>query len=89
MRYAFWLAATVAIRQRENSFRRKYETYIAQDRNNADLKRKAYCAIAIKVARVAHSLIKNAMDYRGYHDIEIPGGRTCSMGRWTLSGQIP
>lgn len=89
LRYAFWLAATVAIRQRENSFRRKYETYIAQDRNNADLKRKAYCAIAIKVARVAHSLIKNAMDYRGYHDIEIPGGRTCSMGRWTLSGQIP
>ena len=67
LRYAFWLAATVAIRQRENSFRRKYETYIAQDRNNADLKRKAYCAIAIKVARVAHSLIKNAMDYRGYH----------------------
>ena len=89
LRYAFWLAATVAIRQRENSFRRKYETYIAQDRNNADLKRKAYCAIAINVARVAHSLIKNAMDYRGYHDIEIPGGRICSMGRWTLSGQIP
>ncbi|GDM53674.1 transposase [Escherichia coli] len=28
LRYAFWLAATVAVRTRENSFRYKYERYI-------------------------------------------------------------
>ena len=76
LRYAYWLAAVVAIRQRENSFRYKYERYIAKDPTNADLKRKTYSAIAVKMARVAHSLIKRGDDYRGYHEVGIPGGGT-------------
>ena len=76
LRYAFWLAATVAIRQRENSFRAKYERYIAKDPNNRDLKYKAYTAIAAKMARVAHALIKQNTTYRGYYETAIPGGRT-------------
>lgn len=86
LRYAYWLAATVALRQRENSFRQKYERYIAKDRENADVKRKAYCAVAVKMARVAHSLVKNECDYRGYHETGIPGGRTRSTGRGTHCG---
>lgn len=86
LRYAYWLAATVAIRQRENSFRHKYERYIANDKENADVKRKAYCAVAVKMARVAHSLVKQECDYRGYHEAGIPGGRTRSTGRGTHYG---
>lgn len=86
LRYAYWLAATVAIRQRENSFRHKYERYIVNDKENADVKRKAYCAIAVKMARVAHSLVKQECDYRGYHEAGIPGGRTRSAGRGTHYG---
>jgi transposase len=41
LRRALWMAAQVAIRQRENSFRDKFERYIARDRHNADLRRKA------------------------------------------------
>ena len=33
LRRAFWLAAQVAIRQRDNGFRAKYERYIARDRD--------------------------------------------------------
>lgn len=76
LRYVYWLAATVAIRQRENSFRSKYERYIRTDPGNADLRRKAYTAVAAKVARVAHALIKQGIDYRGYHEAAIPGDGT-------------
>ncbi len=76
LRYAYWLAATVAIRQRENSFRNKYERYTRKDPDNADLRRKARTAVAAKMARVAHALIKQGVDYRGYHEAAIPGGGT-------------
>jgi transposase len=75
LRHAFWLAATVAIRQRENSFRSKYENYIRQDPKNADLKRKAYTAVAAKLARVCYALIKYQTDYRCYFEAAIPGGK--------------
>jgi len=68
LRYAFWLAAVNAIRQRENSFRYKFERSIKKDPENADLKRKARVAVASKVARVAHALVKKNTDYRGYHE---------------------
>ena len=80
LRYVFWLAATVAIRQRENSFRSKYERYISKDPDNADLRRKAYTAVAAKMARVAHALIKQGVDYRGYFEAAIPGGGTSFSG---------
>ena len=80
LRYAFWLAATGAIRQRENSFRWRFERYIRRDPNDADLKRKAYTAVAAKMARVAHSLIKRNADYRGCHEVAAPGDGTPLFG---------
>ncbi len=75
LRQAFWMAATVAIRQRENSFRTKYENYIRPDPKNADLRRKAYTAVAAKMARVAYALIKHNADYRCYYEAAIPSGK--------------
>jgi transposase len=76
LRRAFWVAAQVAIRQCDNSFRAKYERYIARDRNNADLKRKALTAITAKMARTVHAVIKSGSDYRPFFEEPIPSGRT-------------
>ena len=80
LRYAFWLAATVAIRMRENTFRKKFENYIKQDPNNDDLKRKGYTAVAAKMARVVYGIIKNETNYRCYFESVIPSGRIPSVG---------
>lgn len=63
LRQMFWMAATIAIRMRENPFRRKYENYIASDPLDKDLRRKAYTAVAAKMARVAHRLVLGQTDY--------------------------
>ncbi len=68
LRYAYWLAAVNAIRQTENSFRYKFERYIHKDPENKDLKRKARVAVAVKIARVAHALVKKNIDYRGFYE---------------------
>ena len=52
-----WIAGQVAIRLRENGFRHKFERYIARDRDNPDLRRKAMTAITAKMARVAHAVV--------------------------------
>ena len=78
LRYAFWLAASVAIRMRQNSFRRKYEAYIRPDPLNRDRRRKAYVAVAAKMARVAYALIKSGTDYRRFEETGVPGGGTRS-----------
>jgi transposase len=75
LRYAFWIAATVAIRMRENTFRRKYENYTKHDPNNADVKRKAFTAVAAKMARTAYSMVKHQTDYRCYFESIIPSGK--------------
>lgn len=80
LRYAFWLAATNAIRMTENTFRKKFENYIKEDPTNADLKRKGYTAVAAKMARVTYSLIKYQTDYRCYHESVIPSGGIPSIG---------
>lgn len=46
LRRTLWLAGQVAILQRTNSFRDKFERYISKDRHNTHLRRKAYTAIA-------------------------------------------
>ena len=46
LRRTLWMAGQVAILQRTNSFRDKFERYIAKDRHNSHLRRKAYTAIA-------------------------------------------
>lgn len=76
LRRTFWLAAQVAIRQRENSFRDKFERSISRDRHNADLRRKALTAITAKMARVVHAVIKSGTDYRPFIEGPVPGGRT-------------
>ena len=76
LRRTLWMAGQVAIRQRDNSFRDKFERYIAQDRHNADLRRKALTAIAAKMARVVHAIIKSGADYRPFFEGPVPGGRT-------------
>jgi transposase len=78
LRYAFWIAATVAIRMSENTFRKKFENYIKRDPTNADLKRKAYTAVAAKMARVAYSVVKNQTNYRCYFESVIPSGQITS-----------
>ena len=63
LRCAFWLAATIAIRMRENPFRKKYDNCIKEDPKNAHLKRKAYVAVAAKMAKIAYVVVKNQTDY--------------------------
>ena len=74
LRFAFWFAATVAIRMRENSFREKYERYIRADPESADRKRKALTAVAAKMARVAYGLVKHQSTYRCYFESALPSG---------------
>lgn len=63
LRQMFWMAATTAIRMRENTFRKKYENYIKEGPKNADLKRKAYVAVAAKMSKVVYSIIHHQTDY--------------------------
>ena len=69
LRRAFWMAGQIAIRQRENSFRDKFERYTARDRNNKDLRRKALTAVAAKMATVSYSVVKHETDYRPFHGV--------------------
>jgi len=74
LRYAFWMAGAVAVRARENTFRQKFERYIRRDPQNGDLRRKAYTAVAAKIARVAYAIVKAGIDYRRFHEVASPGG---------------
>jgi transposase len=78
LRAVFWMAASVAVRMRENSFRAKYERYMRSDPGSADRKRKAYVAVAAKIARVAYALIRSGADYRCFYETAVPSGRTRS-----------
>lgn len=69
LRYAFWLAATVAINMRENAFRQKYVRYVKQDPTDADLCRKARVAVAAKMARIAHAVVKQNVNYIGFYEV--------------------
>ena len=75
LRYAFWMAGTVAIRMQQNSFRRKFEDYMRPDPQNADRRRKAYTAVAAKMARVVYAVVTTGIDYRRFPEATRPGGR--------------
>lgn len=75
LRCIFWMAAQVAVRMKENSFRYKYERYLRDKSADADTKRKACVAVSAKIARVAHSLIKTGADYRPFFEAAAPSGR--------------
>lgn len=87
LRSAFWMAANRAVRMRQNTFREKYARYIKSDPQNPDRKRKALCAVAATVARVAHGLIKTGTDYWPYFEALPPSGALRSRGpsRQTLT----
>jgi transposase len=68
LRRTLWMAGQVAILQRANSFRDKFERYITKDRHNTHLRRKAYTAIAVKMARTVHGIIKNGKPYRPFFE---------------------
>jgi len=68
LRRTFWMAGQVAVLQKTNSFRDKFERYISKDRDNPNLKRKAYTAIAAKMARSAHAIIKSGQPYRPFYE---------------------
>ena len=76
LRRTLWMAGQVAIMQPANSFRDKFERYIAKDRHNAHLRRKAYTAIAAKMARTVHGIIKSGEPYRPFFAGTIHDGRT-------------
>ena len=63
LRRTFWMAAQVAAMQKMNSFRDKFERYIAQDRHNPHVRRKVYTGVAAKIARTAHAIIKSGEPY--------------------------
>jgi transposase len=68
LRRTLWMAGQVAILQRTNSFRDKFERYIAKDRQNTHLRRKAYTAIAAKMARSVLGSIKNGEPCRPFFE---------------------
>jgi transposase len=76
LRRTLWMAGQVAILQRANSFRDKFERYIAKDRNNTHLRRKAHTAIAAKMARTVHAVIKGGEPYRPFFEGAIDSRRT-------------
>ena len=73
LRLALWMATTVAIRMRENSFRQKYSRYIQAEPENPDLRRKALSAVTAKMARVIYGLIKHNETYQSYFEA-LPNG---------------
>jgi hypothetical protein len=74
------MAATIAVRQTENSFRDKFERYIRRNPASADRKRMAYVAVAAKMARVTYGIIKTGAEYRCFHEAAAPSGRAASVG---------
>ena len=72
LRSAYWLASTVAIRMRENSFRQKYTRYVRRDPTDRDLCRKAYTAVTSKMARVSYHLVTKQLEYRPFHEVGVP-----------------
>jgi transposase len=76
LRRTLWTAGQTAVLKRTNSFRDKFERYISKDRHNAHLRRKAYTAIAAKMARTVHAVVKHGEPYRPFYEGVNPGGRT-------------
>ena len=76
MRRTLWMAGQVAILQRANSFRDKFERYITKDRQNTHLRRKAYTAIAAKMARTVHAVVKGGEPYRPFFEGAVDSRRT-------------
>jgi len=75
LRLALWIATTIAIRMRENTFRDKYARYIKSDPMDADRRRKALTAVTAKMARVIYGLVKSNELYKSKFEA-LPSGST-------------
>lgn len=75
LRRTLWIAGRVAVLQRANSFRDKFERYITKDRHNTNLRRKASTAIAANMVRTVHAVGKSGEPYRPFFEGAIHGGR--------------
>lgn len=76
LRYALWQAALSAPRMRENPFRDKFQRYIASAPEDRDLRRKARTAVAAKMARVVHALVKCDRTFHPRFEFGFPSGST-------------
>ena len=76
LRCVLWQAALTAARMRENPFGEKFRRYVASAPNDADLKRKARTAVAAKMARVIHALVKTNCLYQPRFEFGLPSGST-------------
>lgn len=74
LRSAFWFAGRIAVRSREHSVRDKFERYVAAEPFSAARRRKAYTAVAAKMARIAYAVVKTGRPYRSYFEHELPSG---------------
>lgn len=74
LRSAFWFAGGIAVRLRESSIRDKCERYVRSAPLSPDQRRKAYTAIAAKMARIAYAVVKTGRSYRSYYEHDLPGG---------------
>lgn len=75
LRLALWVATSIAIRMRENSFREKYARYIKIDPQDVDRRRKALTAVTAKMARVIYGLVKSNTFYKCKFEA-LPSGST-------------
>jgi hypothetical protein len=63
LRRTLWMAGQVAILQSAKSYRDKFERYTPKDRQNTQLRCKAYTEIAAKMALNVHGIIKHGEPY--------------------------
>lgn len=67
LRQSIWMAGQVAAQQTENTFRKKFKEFIERRGGTPDVKRKAYTALAIKMARVIYAVLTKQTDYHGLY----------------------
>lgn len=68
LRQSFWMAGQVAVTRHENTFQRRFQHYVKKNGDSPDNKRKAYTAVAIKMARVVYATLIKSTDYHGYYE---------------------
>lgn len=68
LRQVLWMAGQVAVTRTENTFRKKFDYFISKNGETPDNKRKAYTAIAIKMARVIYAVLTKRTDYQGHYE---------------------
>ncbi len=91
LRRTLCIAGQVAFRQRENGFRHRFERYIARDRDDPDLRRKAMTGVTTKMARVVPPSSKAVQiigpSLKGGYQVEAPLSVRAVKASATVLGQ--